>query len=344
MNELSSVVWEVPDCCICGSKDRTIYRDLEELLLSPRIPFHTVRCKECKHVYLSPRPDLASIGRFYPKDYGPHRDEVAFATNERCSDRSRGNASDQIERKSGWLKLIPGLRAFVRWLLDSQSEIIPIPTKPGLNALEIGCGAGRFMQSLENAGWNVQGIEPALEPSERCRSRGMSVTTGNIESMDLQAESQDAVFAWMVIEHVHDPQSTFNKIANSLKPGGVFLFSVPNFGCWEPKLLGRFWYGFQLVHLNYFTVDELDRMLQKAGLEVECVYHQPSVRNIVGSLGLMSRERFGMKRLGTKLVDFAADMSMWWQLILAPMARFLSLIKQSGRITLQARKPSSTGT
>ncbi len=80
----------------------------------------------------------------------------------------------------------------------------------------------------------------------------MSVTTGNIESMDLQAESQDAVFAWMVIEHVHDPQSTFNKIANSSQAGRRLSLQRTEF-----RLLGTKTFGAILVRFSvgsyYFT-------------------------------------------------------------------------------------------
>jgi len=298
--------------------------------------FRLVRCKNCKHVYVSPRPTLDSIDWFYPADYGPHQEVLSssiakpVATNESNQDRPVS--------KWRWVKEQLGLRSVYRWLIDSASEIIPQTSLESPQALEIGCGAGRFLDLLAEKGWSAQGMEPADAPAQRCRARGLQVATGDLERVDLPEKAFDAIFAWMVVEHMHQPEVALRKISQSLCDDGSFLFSVPNFGCWEAKLFGRYWYGIQLVHLNYFTVKELDTLLAKAGMRIEKVIHQPSLRNVVGSIGIVLRERMGCESLGNWMIRYAGEMSMWSQLGVAPLARLLSFIGQSGRITVIARR------
>jgi len=309
------------------------------MLSQPRVEYRLAKCTECGHVYLNPRPDLSSIGFFYPSDYGPHQEVPQGCVQAKTTNSNQSkNALFEGLNLVRWLGRLDGLRRLHRWLLDSKSTVIPVLDIANPRALEIGCGAGRFLDLLREAGWETHGIEPADIPAERCRYRGLRVTTGSIENVAVPKNFFNAVFAWMVLEHVHEPRTTLQKIAESLCIDGRLLISVPNFGCWEPKIFGRYWYGFQLVHLNYFTIGELDRMLRAEGMCIEKVFFQTSVRNLIGSLGLFVRERLRLRVLGDWLVQCAADMSMWSQLAFSPLAKILSWLGQSGRITIQARK------
>ncbi|MDZ4848669.1 MAG: class I SAM-dependent methyltransferase [Pirellulaceae bacterium] len=334
---LTPIEWELTTCCICHSSGYRVVRETVELLQVPRVAYTLVACSRCGHAFINPRPKLASIGKFYPADYGPHREfaQPSAPVSQTVDEPAR---TEKPREHSHWAAAIPGLRSAVLWLLESDSEPIPIVEQPSPKALEIGCGAGRFLDRLESKGWTVRGLEPADVPAQRCRDRGLAVQTGNIESTDLPENLFDIVFAWMVLEHVHQPEVALSKIANALTSNGILMFSVPNFGCWEPVIFRKYWFGFQLVHLNYFTVPELKKLLERTGFEIEAVTHQSSVRNIIGSLGLFLRDRRGLKAFGDWLVEFAGDMSMWSQLALSPIAKGLCWLRQSGRITIQARK------
>ena len=85
----------------------------------------------------------------------------------------------------------------------------------------MGCGSGRFLERLQESGWEVEGVEPANVPAQRCRDRGLNVHLGHFESLKLDDESFDAVFAWMVIEHLHDPAAALREIHRLLKPDGT---------------------------------------------------------------------------------------------------------------------------
>jgi SAM-dependent methyltransferase len=157
--------------------------------------------------------------------------------------------------------------------------------------------------------------------------------------------SFDAVFAWMVIEHLHDPIATLRLAHGLLKPGGWLLFSVPNFGCWERRVFGRFWYALQLpTHLQHFTSASLRRLLDTSGFELVELIHQRNLNNLVGSVGLWLRTKFPRWSLGERMIRWTDNPTAAWLCLLTPLARCLAGVRQAGRLTIIARRPGSEQT
>ena len=211
--------------------------------------------------------------------------------------------------------------------------------------MELGCSHGAFLQQLRDRGGECVGIEPAAEVASRAVERGFDVRVGSLESVvatDPQTfapSSFDAVFAWMVIEHLHDPVATLRLARELLKPGGTLSISVPNFGCWERRLFGHYWYALQLpTHLQHFTTASLGRLLAANGFELVELIHQRNVNNLVGSVGLWLRTKFPRWSLGNRLIRWTDNPSAIGLCLLAPLARLLAIVRQSGRLTIVARK------
>src|ERR1700676_4735773 len=65
-----TVVWEHVPCPLC---DADVADELLSIHVEQHQAYRLVRCQDCGLGYLNPRPDAASIGRYYPADYHPHR-------------------------------------------------------------------------------------------------------------------------------------------------------------------------------------------------------------------------------------------------------------------------------
>lgn len=236
------------------------------------------------------------------------------------------------------LRHIPGLRAFYHWLTDKRSEILPPPPETGGSALELGCATGRFLERLRNAGWQAKGIELVPEAAARARNRGFTVHEGTLESFPFPDESFDAVFAWMVVEHLPDPAGTLRELHRILRPDGRLYFSVPNFGCWERYIFRSNWWALELPrHLQHFTPATIRQMLRDTGFDQPAIIHQQNALNIISSLGIVLR-RIGLKNWGDRCIAFTDNPTMGWQLALAPPAKVLAWIRQGGRLTIATRK------
>ena len=295
-----------------------------------------VRCVECGHYYQNPRPTRETIGLCYPQNYGPHVESGQGEATESTQDLG----TKKPWYLSGMARSVPGLRRLYYALGDRFSEMLPPAPRPG-RALEIGCGRGRYLEMLQQQGWNVEGIEPAFEPGERCRDRGLHVQTGAFEDFELEKGTYDAVIAWMVIEHLHDPVSALREIRRLLRPGGLLVFSVPNLACWETW----FFRGYHFIlneptHLHHFTPRSIKRLLALTGFQLGRLHYQENLYNVVGSLGLWLSKCWPRLYDGQRLLDFCESPSMSGRLALAPFAKLAAAMRQTGRITVVATPQS----
>jgi SAM-dependent methyltransferase len=302
--------------------------------------FQLVRCAGCGHHYLNPRPTPDCIHHYYPETYGPHHlAEPAESPPE--AGAAIAGAGKQPWYLSPPVRRIPGLRRLYYWLSESYAQIIPGVGGSPKRALELGCADGRFLERLEREGWEAEGVEPAEEPARLAQARGLRVHIGRLEPGRMQAGHFDAVFVWMVLEHLHDPLATLREIRRVTKDSGWLVFSVPNFACWERRVFGRYWYALQLpTHLHHFNPATLRQILRRSGFDCVRVIHQRNVLNFPGSVGLWLRDRFPRSRLGPALLHFTDHPGLWGTLAMAPLAILLAWLRQGGRLTVVARAGS----
>lgn len=234
--------WERTTCPACGSADEA------EFLHAPGdggIEFRLARCNRCETVFTNPRPDAASIARFYPADYAPYQPR---------------------ERRGGTLR---GLRDRLFGRAEkSLADRIPIP--PGGRLLDYGCGSGRFAARMRDRGWDVCGMDFSTRAAETARRAfGLNVIHGSLPHLDVPPGSFDAITVREVLEHLHDPAAALRAVSDALKPGGHLYASVPNLAGWGFRAFGPAWSALDLPrHLTHFTPTTLERVLGECGFVV----------------------------------------------------------------------------
>ena len=334
-------------CLICGADNpRQLFEMTDRLCHVPGV-YRIVRCRHCGHVYMNPRPVKESVKDCYPSDYGPYQPTGTEAGSESSVSTEKQEQHDLSRTPwylSRWARAIPGLRAFYYWLTDSKSELIPTRAEVSCSertpqGLELGCSHGRFLDKLLSQGWQASGVELSDQAAAIARGNGHHVITGTLESAHFEEEQFDAVFSWMVIEHLVEPRSELTEIRRILKPSGLLLFSIPNSGCWEPCFFRSYWYAYEVPrHLNYFTTRSIRRLLKECGFETVKIIHQRNVLYLIASVGLFLREATPFHAIGNRLVQFTDNPTMWPQILLAPIAKLLAWFRQGGRITIVARR------
>lgn len=178
--------------------------------------------------------------------------------------------------------------------------------KPPERLLDLGCGWGRHLAELKRRGFeklvgvDVQGA--FLEPLE-----GVTMLEGNAARLEFEAEFDAAYCAFSALLSTPDAApNVFSSVAKALRPGGRFLFDVTNRERLVQVEASRSWRGgeglpwtleearFDLLtgaqtvlqkrlfadgHSDectltrfHYTLAELARLLQTAGLTVTDVY------------------------------------------------------------------------
>lgn len=246
-------------CNLCGADDQApVYRMPDTHYARDRW-FTVVECKRCGLGFVNPRPTQAAMDAFYPDDF--------FAGFERDDRRHQLRYARQA-----------------RFLADIQ---LPEGRRPRL--LDVGCANGNFPRFMRARGWDVVGVEPA---SNARPIDDFEVHRRPFTEIEDFSGGFDAVTAWAVLEHVHDPMAYFRKAAEVLNPDGLFVFLVTNFSSVSSRYLFR-----EDVprHLYFYAGAAVKRYLDAVDMRLVAIHSDDSIFEMrpVGWLKHFARRAFG---------------------------------------------------
>lgn len=308
----------------CEPTDTLVLKGMDKLHNLPG-EFNLVRCGSCGLMRTNPRPSPASMGYYYPDEYGPYKSTLI--------NLEKPEQGAQATQPSPLKEVLIGL-------LGANTNVLPnIP--PG-RALEIGCASGGFMNTMNAHGWEVEGLEFGEVPARIARELGYKVQTSTLEEAQHPSSPYDLIVGWMVVEHLHSPLQGLEKLASWAKPGGWLAISVPDAGSLEFKMFRKNWYALQLPsHLYHYTPKTITALLAKAGWEVSEIKWQRCATNLLVSAGYaLQNKRFCTR--ASKTLIAAPNWSGWKRQLVRPLAILLGWTHQSGRMTILAKKASAT--
>lgn len=247
-----ALAWEEVPCPLCGQAAGAPLLEASDPLPAAGhgLLFAVVRCDHCGLCYTNPRPTERSIFRFYPPDYRPHR---------------RGCKMRQSRRVSPFWSRLLGRPC------GERRGILPWPS-PG-RLLDFGCGAGTFLKTMADQGWEVTGLDAAVGAVQHVREQhGLTALVGTLPHSDLRPGSFDVVTMWHSLEHVHNPLAILREAYKLLVPGGKLIVATPNIESIPFAVFGRSWFGLDVPrHLMHFGPRTLSATLQAAGFRTEPV-------------------------------------------------------------------------
>jgi methionine biosynthesis protein MetW len=98
----------------------------------------------------------------------------------------------------------------------------------GHKVLDLGCRSGALTKHFLD-GNEVVGVDVDQVALAKAEQLGIDVIVADVEDrLPLESESFDAVVAGELLEHVRVPQALVAEARRVLRPGGVFVGSVPN--------------------------------------------------------------------------------------------------------------------
>jgi 2-polyprenyl-3-methyl-5-hydroxy-6-metoxy-1,4-benzoquinol methylase len=136
--------------------------------------------------------------------------------------------------------------------------------------LDIGCGAGFFLNYARNAGWQTYGVELTIENARYASEHlGLNVKNVSIEDSKFPDNFFDVVTMWDVIEHLNNPRETIAHLFNIIKDNGLLCVETPNTESIYRALLGKYWIAFaDSTHIRFFNKTNLKVLLEKSGFKV----------------------------------------------------------------------------
>jgi SAM-dependent methyltransferase len=198
--------------------------------------FDTVECTSCGLGFINPRPSFAEMPKYYPPEFYGY-----------------------FEAES---------KHEVRY--SREAEFLG-PGGNGRMLLDIGCANGDFPRYMQRRGWHVEGVEVSANSRT---INDFPIYNKEFPTLPHDHERYDAITAWAVLEHVHDPKAYFKKAAMLLKPGGRFVFLVTNFDSVSSRHLFR---EDAPRHLYFFNETTINRYLESAGLKLHSTHYDDRI-------------------------------------------------------------------
>ncbi len=137
--------------------------------------------------------------------------------------------------------------------------------------IDVGCGAGHFMQCAAEKDWRADGTEISDEAIEIARGKRQNIIKGDIASLDLEKEKYDVATLFELMEHAVNPEGIIKKLSYIIRPGGLVYMTTPNYNSITRRLLGNRWGIFHKEHIFYFTPNKLKEILNKHGFRIKSV-------------------------------------------------------------------------
>ncbi len=247
-------------CVCCGSlKFNPVYLREDNTLV--------VHCKECHLEFVNPLPTTEAMQQNYQKEMTGNGTEPGLHSNYILERQKRNKSYSKLYHSR--LKLIESL----------------YPDRG--NLLDIGCGAGFFLNCAKDRGWNCHGLEILPEYIKYAKEK-FKLNNIRLESLDdsltHDVNTFDVVTLWDLIEHLRNPLDCLKKIHQVMKPGGLLVIWTPNVK--NSVILKEKWTGYKILqHFYFFSGDSLNNMLGKAGFKIVSLKTNKARKGLLESKG-----------------------------------------------------------
>lgn len=216
--------------------------------------FQVYRCKECGLIFLD---GIEVNKKYYDKYY------------------------EEDYYKRGGVNLGPSglfLNLLSRFSTNRKQKLIlkVLGKKKGkISILDIGCGTGGFLESLDTSRFDKYGCEVSSEGYKACVKKGLSVYHGDVCGIDFKDKKFDVVTLWHVLEHIENPKKVFEKIRESLSDDGVLIFQVPNTDGLGFRIGREYWFHMDSPrHLILYNRKSVEKLCQINNFKVIFVINE----------------------------------------------------------------------
>ncbi|HXT84036.1 MAG TPA: class I SAM-dependent methyltransferase [Verrucomicrobiae bacterium] len=208
-------------CPICSSDNISNYLKSSnqhgKKLLQIKKKFNYYRCNNCDVTFLSG----IAIDKTYYQTY------YSFPESENNVPKFK-----KIENK------------FAEYSNNFKKGIIEqfVNNKKKIDLLDIGCGTGNFIASLDKSKYNAVGIERDKTEYQIAKEKNITVYCSDILRQNFEDRKFDVITLWHVVEHIPEPHKLLKKIRKLLKKDGIVILTTPNSDALGFKIAKEKWF------------------------------------------------------------------------------------------------------
>lgn len=209
-------------------------------------------CKDCKTIYVSPRPVIEAFNAYYTDSPSTKYWATTFY-----------KVTENARREKLWKP---------KAVLVKDQILKLIEACPFKYIVDIGGGYGVFDEEIKKI-LDIETIiiEPSVHLAEICRSKGLAVVEKFMEEIqdgDLP-EGRKCFVSFELFEHLHDPNIFLQTVFENMNSNDIFIFTTLSSMGVDIQLLGEHSKALSPPHhLNFFNPKSASKLLEKNGFEV----------------------------------------------------------------------------
>lgn len=316
-----------PVCPLCGGPGNPLYKGLTDRIFSAPGVWDIRKCNspECGCLWLDPVPVDADLPKLYTGYYthqatSPRSDRVFARVRMAYLHARFGYETLSDSRLDNLLGLL--VHANPVWRDSLDASVFYLDAKPGGRLLEVGCGSGAVLQSMQKKGWQVSGLDFDQAAVDNAKAKGLEVYHGQLADQAFADETFDAVVMSHVVEHLPSPFEVLAECRRILKRDGVLVLLTPNADSMGHRHFRQNWRGLEPPrHLQIFTLRSLAEIAARAGFSTigtsssmnGFVYQRLASEELaLGERHVMGRPVALVRRLRAHLKAFVLG---WWKLL-----------------------------
>lgn len=193
-----------------------------------------VECQKCAHVYMNPVIKEELMNRYYS------------VLNSEFYHSGKEVYNENKKEYEDYTSLIQGFK------------------KNG-SVLEIGCGNGFLLKTLEAVGYDCYGVEPSPMAFNHAKNQlGLKVENKFLTDSSFYNSKFDIIILIDVVEHITDMQNFMLQIKNVLKDDGILFIGTGNIESLNARIAKDNWgYFLSWEHVSFFNKKSMHYLLQK---------------------------------------------------------------------------------
>lgn len=249
-------------CRICENSLNNKTFLIKEMMFGFREEFAYTECSRCGCLQIEEIPK--NISNYYPSNY------YSFQSGEAKKNFFKNCFTNKLYNyllfKKGFIGKILSTRYPVPILDCIRLAKVNYDSK----ILDVGCGAGKFLYSLRNAGFkDLLGVDPYIESG--FSTKNLKILKADIHELP-DSQKFDLIMFNHSFEHTSNPKEILSKVSKLLNENGTCLISLPVKTKFVWDRYGVNWVQIDAPrHFFLYTPDGFKLLVEKTGMKVSNV-------------------------------------------------------------------------
>ena len=261
-------------CKICSNSENNKEFKIREMVFGFRDEFTYFECSKCGCLQIAKIPE--NMEKYYPSNY------YSFKSTDKSGNFLKQILKAKRDKYTLFKKDFMGKIISRKYPNLFFNMISRIKINYNTKILDVGCGAGKFLYSLNEIGFkNLVGVDPYL--TESIKEGNVEIYNTSIRKLPDNKKYNFIIFNHS-FEHISEQLQTLIKVNKLLSEGGDCLIRIPIKTDYIWNYYGINWVQIDAPrHFFLHTLKSFELLVKKSGLSIQDIVFDSTEFQFLGS-------------------------------------------------------------